>query len=220
MYNITLISTNHSESGKCNSQELYKIIEAIKPEIIFEEIPNNLFKIVYNDNFILPPDAPLELKCIKKYLQNYDAKNIPVDMEIAPNQSANEIFMLNTFARDNDHKKFENEYNSLKFREGFNFFNSDRYLVFSETKSVIEKKALESSLHKNVLLETYKLFQQAIDVRENVMLQNIYNYSAENQYNQAVFLLGCGHRKSIIRKIKEREKRSEIKLNWKIFCVD
>jgi hypothetical protein len=39
MYNITLICTVHRENGKCNSEELYNIIEKINPEIIFEEIP-------------------------------------------------------------------------------------------------------------------------------------------------------------------------------------
>ena len=46
------------------------------------------------------------------------------------------------------------------------------------------------------------------------MLENIYNYSKENQYHHAVFLIGAGHRKSIIPKIMEYEKKSEMKLNW------
>ncbi len=46
------------------------------------------------------------------------------------------------------------------------------------------------------------------------MLQNIYNYSKENQYNKAVFLIGAEHQRSIVQKIKEHEKLSEIKLNW------
>ena len=33
------------------------------------------------------------------------------------------------------------------------------------------------------------------------MLANIHNYNKENQYNQAVFLTGAGHKKSIIQKI-------------------
>jgi pheromone shutdown protein TraB len=67
------------------------------------------------------------------------------------------------------------------------------------------------------LLNTYKIFNEVIDKRENAMIQNIYNYSKENQYNRAVFLLGAGHRKSIIKKILQCEKQSEIKLNWTIF---
>ena len=57
-------------------------------------------------------------------------------------------------------------------------------------------------------------YSQQYDYRENVMLQNIYNYSKENQYNKAVFLIGAEHQRSIVQKIKEHEKLSEIKLNW------
>ena len=74
---------------------------------------------------------------------------------------------------------------------------------------------MESEVQKNRLLSIYKLFySQQYDYRENVMLQNIYNYSKENQYNKAVFLIGAEHQRSIVQKIKEHEKLSEIKLNW------
>ncbi len=49
------------------------------------------------------------------------------------------------------------------------------------------------------------------------MLQNIYKYSKESQYNQAVFLIGAEHKKSIMRKITEYKKLSEIKLNWTMY---
>jgi hypothetical protein len=44
MYNITLVCTKHKESGNCNSLELHKIIKAIKPEIIFEELSHSNFE--------------------------------------------------------------------------------------------------------------------------------------------------------------------------------
>jgi len=44
---ITLVATVHREGGKCNSDELYNIIEKISPEIIFEEISPNGFATIY-----------------------------------------------------------------------------------------------------------------------------------------------------------------------------
>lgn len=38
MHNIHLVCTFHSETGKCNADELYKIIEVINPDVIFEEL--------------------------------------------------------------------------------------------------------------------------------------------------------------------------------------
>lgn len=218
MYNITLISTNHSERGKCNSDELFKIIEALRPEVIFEEMPNNLHSIVYNKSFpALPEDAPLELKCVKKYLQKYYIKNIPVDIDVSPMQSTDKAFMLRTFENDENHKKFQTEYNTLKSIEGFGFFNSDKFINFSERQSLIEKKIIESSSTKTILNNAYKSFLRENDYRENAMLENINSYCKENRFGQAVFLLGCGHRKAMMEKISEYEELSEIRLNWNIY---
>lgn len=218
MCNITIISTNHTERGKCNSDELYKIIKSINPEVIFEELPISLFNIVYNGNLpTLPFDAPLELKCVKKYLQDHYTKHFPVDIDSNPNLSEDENFMFSTFAKNEDYKKLESEYYLILTKEGFDFLNSNEYLDLLERKSSLERRILESATHHKKLLDTYKIFYEKIDKRENAMLQNIYNYCIENQFNRAAFLLGSGHRKSITKKILLYEEQSEIKLNWKIF---
>ena len=41
MHNVTLISTEHRENGKCNPDELHKILESINPNVIFEEEAND-----------------------------------------------------------------------------------------------------------------------------------------------------------------------------------
>jgi hypothetical protein len=41
MHYITLISTVHEETGKCNADELCEIIENISPEVIFLEALEN-----------------------------------------------------------------------------------------------------------------------------------------------------------------------------------
>lgn len=229
MYNITLISTIHSENGKCNPDELYKILEDINPEVIFDELPSHFFDIYYSESFdrycanrILlnqhPPVVPLEVKCIKKYKQNYDIKIFPVDIDLTQRlqEYQQEIyFMFSIFFKYEEYKMLDYEKETLIAQEGFHFLNSNKFLEFSEKKEMIEKNIMESEIEKNRLLNIYKLFQtEQHDNRENAMLQNIYNYSKENQYNQAVFLIGAKHKKSIMRKITEYEKLSEIKLNW------
>ncbi len=62
----------------------------------------------------LPDDAPLELKCVKNYLQKYDVKNIPVDIDVNQIRSNDETFMLKAFESDEAHKKFQREYNALR----------------------------------------------------------------------------------------------------------
>ena len=133
MYNIALIGTNHSEKGKCNSDELYKIIEDINPEVIFEEIPSIIFDMFYNgkchfdefhkilkyrlpDNLldridIFPlSETPLEVNCIRKYLQHYNIKNIPVDIVTDFEISTKMEMMFGEFYKHDDvYKKLVDE---------------------------------------------------------------------------------------------------------------
>lgn len=215
MCNITLISTNHTESGKCNADELYKIIESTNPEIIFEELPNKSFNDYYNGNH---SSVPLEVKCIKKYLQNHCIEHIPVDDIADPNRHPLERLMFEKFERDTEYKKLKYEHNLLKMQKGFDYLNSHKCMDMVEKWIVVEKRIVGFfKKHNNTFLNTYKLFYEDVNNRENAMLQNIYNYSRSNRYNQAVFLIGAGHRKSIMQKIAEYEKLSEIKLNWKMY---
>lgn len=232
MYNITLIGTIHSENGQCNPDELYKILEDINPEVIFDELPIHFSDMYYSDSFdtycankILlnrhPPVVPLEVKCIKKYKRNYNIEIFPVDIDLRQKLSKyqDEIsFMILTFLKYEEYKKLENEKETLIAQEGFHYLNSDKFLTFLDKKEVVEKNIMESEIQKNRLHNIYKLFHaEQYDNRENAMLENIYNYSNRNQYNQAVLLIGADHKKSIMQKITEYEKLSEIKLNWTMY---
>jgi pheromone shutdown protein TraB len=112
----------------------------------------------------------------------------------------------------------DNEKEALVAQEGFHFLNSDRFLDLLAKKEVIEKNIMGSEIEEVRLLDIYKRFHAVQnDDRENAMLENIYNYSKENQYDQAVFLIGAEHKTSIMKKITAYEKLPEIKLNWRMY---
>lgn len=229
MYNITLLGTMHTESGKCNSDELYKIIEELEPEIIFDELPSNEFDKYYGDsfeinyaNFILlnkrPLKVPYEINCIKKYKQYYNVEVCPVDIDVRQRLSKCQeaiYFLFSIFFQNEDYHKLDVEKDALIAKEGFLYLNSDRFLDFLEKKEVMEKHIMRYEINMNELLETYKVFHDEInDKREEAMLDNIYSYSREKQYNKALFIVGAEHRKSLLQKITRREKISDVKLNW------
>lgn len=81
MYNITLVCTHHSEFGKCNSDELYNIIKSIRPDIIFEELTQDLFDKFYKENSI--PYEPPEIKSIKRYIKDHSTSHFPVDINLS-----------------------------------------------------------------------------------------------------------------------------------------
>lgn len=216
MHNITLISTHHEELGKCNTDELYKIIDSISPDVIFEELNHDLFDRFYNKNDI--PFEILEIKAVKRYLRDHDIKNIPVDIDPDPNSTMQDIeYMFHTFKKYEVYKKLEAEQYKMTESEGFSFLNSKRSIQILEEKKQIELRLLEFIINKIQLSRFYKLFYEEQDKRENKWLQNIYNYSKANSYDKAIFYCGASHRKSIMQKIQEHDKKEEFKLNWTFY---
>lgn len=217
MHNLTLISTEHRESGKCDPDELHKIIVSISPEVIFEEQTNDdTFQKYYNEE---NSSITLEVQCIKKYLQNHDIKHIPVDIELNQFLTFREWdYMFDTFKKYNVYNQILKEHCALRDKDGFDYLNSEKCRVLCDKMMTAERQIIEfSGINKNELIRIHNLFQKEQDNRENAMLLNIYNYSKENQYKQAIFLLGYAHRKSIVQKINEYETKEMPKLNWKFY---
>jgi hypothetical protein len=215
MYHITLISTHHREIGKCNSDELYKIIESISPDVIFEELSAVTFDIVYK-KIIQHPDEPLETKSIKRYLLDHNIIHIPVDLVADYNMPTREMeHMLRMFQTCDVYKKIENEQYKMIERNGFTFLNSKRSWELIEEKKIAERNCIESMINKDRLLRIWNHFYVQQENRDREMLRNIYNYSKEHSYDKAIFTVGALHRKSLIEKIQEYERTEEFKLNWK-----
>src|SRR4051794_28659615 len=92
MHEITLVCSAHRENGLCNAGELLKILRAMKPEVVFEEIRPSEFESFYRDG----ATWSLEAQAITKYRQFKLPKQIPVDRYDVP---AN---LLAEFKRDFD----------------------------------------------------------------------------------------------------------------------
>lgn len=231
MYSITLIGTVHSENGQCDSDDLHKILEDVKPDVIFDELPSHFADLFYSDTFDIAyannillkrpmPNLPLEVKSVKKYRQSYPVKIVSVDIDISQDlaeQKEEVLFLFNTFFKYEEYRNIDNEKEALIAKEGFHFLNSNRFLDLLERKELLEREIIDSEPHKHRLLTTYSSHRKQIDNREKVMLDNIYKYGKVNQYNKAVFLLGAEHKKSITQKIIEHGKLTEIKLNWTMY---
>ena len=78
MCTITLLATVHKERGNCNSDELYKIIEQIDPDIIFDELHPVSFAAIYEGTRA----DTLETKTTKLYLQKHSIAHYPVDLYV------------------------------------------------------------------------------------------------------------------------------------------
>lgn len=231
MHNITLICTRHKEDGKCNQLELYKILESINPDVIFDELTREYFQMFFSETFDIkytnsillntPLPIPLEIKCLKKYNQNTKIKIFPIDIDVSQELSKHQkdIFtMFSIFLKNENYKKLDIENETSIKLEGFSYLNSNKFLDYLEKKEILIKNIINSEKEKDKLLNIYNLFKSLHhENRENKMINNIYSISKEKHYDKAVFLIGAEHKKSIVKKIFDHEKKSEIKLNWTIY---
>lgn len=216
MYNITLVCTHHSEFGKCNSDELYKIIDSLRPDIIFEELPQDLFDKFYKENGI-PYESP-EVKLVKRYIKDHTISHFPVDIDVSDSLSVNQIkHMFSTFNKYAVYSKIEEDQKKFIFQEGYAFLNSKKNEELFEKKKSLEKSLIEFQINKDQLFQIHELFYEEQHKREHEIIKNIYNYSEKIAYNQALLLIGSGHRKTIFEKIKKHESEKHIKLNWTLY---
>jgi hypothetical protein len=212
MFNITILSSFHMERGKCNTVELYRIIEKIQPEIIFEELPSDVFEIIYNMG--RSPES-LEAITIKRYLRNYQIDHVPVDT-----LHVNEAELFNEFDlianKSNEYAELMKQQLSMIIRNGYSFLNSDDCDELNDRIRIIEENVL-FEINNPLLYNRYLTDRELHNKREDLMLQNIYNYSKKFHYNKALFICGSEHRKSLIQKIQGYEMTERIKLNWILY---
>jgi len=216
MHNINLICTAHKIIGKCTTEELYKIIQKINPEVIFEEIDFSRINDFYRNQYV----KTTETLVLVNYLQNYNCEHIPVETYDVPDSYIKYEDYLNEIFANN---KIYNELNKKVFdgikENGFFFLNSNECSDIFENIINYKENYIKNLNDENVN-NIYKSWLAIENNRENEMLSNIYNYSINNNYNSALFITGARHRKSFINKINEYETKNKIKLNWKIKIFD
>lgn len=209
MYNITFISTVHEEIGKCNADELHKIIEQINPEVVFLEALEETYS-KYEDSLFLSFGVyhkKLEICAIQKYYCNASFKYIPVlDNELS--DAFDKKYRI--VCENIEWQKLLDNFNSLANENGFQFLNSVESIKLQEEMRMLENRLLNDS-------EINKATNESIDAYENSMMRNIYSYGRNRQFNTAIFMCGVAHRKSIIEKIDNFNAQEEINLNWIIF---
>jgi hypothetical protein len=211
MHHIKLIFTRHEECGFCNSKELYGIIKNVKPDIIFEELSDYNFRRAYD----LKTLNTLETDAVKQYLVDHPVKHLAVDNYPIPDYYDSDLeLMYNRLTNENrDFRNLiHNKISDLSFG-GFRNLNSEKNNYLFE---LIHQ-------HKNIILDVIndenlfriqRLEKEITHLREFEIVSNIYNYSYNNSYKQAILLMGSGHRKSMLNLIADFEKREKLKLRW------
>jgi hypothetical protein len=177
MYDITLIGTYHKAKGICNVVELYKIIDAINPEIIFEELPPSYFNSYYIDKI----NSKLESDAINKYLENHQIEHIPIDYDNVPPISffSSDQYMHGRIERHSYTYRNLIDANSLYVeRFGFKYLNSiDCMNLYKKLDEEIEETL--KIFNDTELFQIRKSWNEFNERRENEMIK-IYIITVEN----------------------------------------
>jgi len=212
---ITLISSAHEEHGELNSNELYKILVEISPDIIFEEL---FFPRTKENTINL---YSIENYAINKYIDEYIVTHVSVDYDFRTFINLNDINTMYEKLRNSSEQIYtlNKRKNYSIGKKGFKYLNSeDCTSILDEIKS-LEKEIL-NSLDDEKITNLYNLWENINNKRENEMVNNIFLYSKENDYNNAVFIFGIAHKKSILQNLEDYENKYKLGLNWKLYGFD
>jgi hypothetical protein len=210
---IILVATRHKENGQCTSNALYRIIEQIAPDVIFEEVPPGKFDTVYKG---LLQDS-LETHTIKRYLEKQPTIHVPVDADIDEitdtfTKSDYQV-MVNIFRRHSpEYRHLFNQRQLFADDKGFPYLNSDNWTLLSKRMEMLEEQVIKC-IDNGKLNQRYKEWLNVLDIRDNEMISNIYKYVETNKCEKGLFLVGVEHRRQIIEKIPEFENNHHLKLD-------
>jgi len=212
MFNITPLSSFHKILGKCNPHELYKIIQEIEPEIIFEELSNDGFNMIYSTGY---QPQTVEAITITYYLQTHSIKHFPID-----NYPIKEADLLSDaqiiWDTSREYRDLWNQKLLRVSQDGYVFLNSKECTEMLDRISTIEEAVL-TEINDLELLNQYKVEKELHDKREYVMLSNIYNISKQYPFERALFICGAEHIQPLRQKIKEYESKETLKLEWTFY---
>lgn len=209
MHTITLISTVHTENGKCNADELYSIIEEIRPEVIFLEALDETYsdyqKSLFSSFGIF--HNKLEIKAIQKYCLTNAFVYIPL-LDNGLSGSFDKKYSM--VCENIEFQNLLDNFNFLSSQYGFQFLNSRESIKLQEELRMCESQlSIDNKINATAI--------EDIDGYENSMLHNIFCYCKVNQFETAIFMCGVAHRKAMIEKMEKFNVHEKIELNWTIF---
>ena len=214
MGRITLVCTVHSEMGLCNENELIRILEAVGPDVIFEEIHPSDFDSYYRDK----SKHTLETRTVGRYLKVRPARQVPVDDFVIPEGFPRDMGILFDYVESNniEYRALVAERDQKTYHLGFRYLNSPEFETLSKRSRESFEKAIALS-GSDGLKKILSTWNDLLRRREDSMLANIYDFSRKNLFTEGVFLVGAAHMSSIVEDIQSRMKTEANLVDWNIW---
>ena len=210
MNRVSVVGTVHEESGLANITGLLAVLDRIKPEVIFLEIPSAAF-----DDHLSGARSNLESTAVLRYRAIHHVDLVPVDLPtpedtfFGDNQDLFERIERTSpeYCRLVDwHRQYVRAY-------GFAYLNSDHCsTLWSQLHEATLTSIAELGDHR--LAELYNLWQNTNELRDKAMMTNIENYCRATSFSIGAFLVGAAHRQSIIDLSRKRPGADSFAIQW------
>jgi len=215
MHKITLVCSAHRENGLCNAEELLKILRAIKPEAVFEEIRPSDFDSYRKHG----TKRSLEAQAITRYREFKSFQRVPVDRYDMPENLLAEIkrdfdCVFDCVAQaSQEYQLLDGKNDNGVHRCGFQYLNSVAFATLTARMSEIEDEIISKTGNQDLNrgLERWRQLNQS---REMEMVGNIYEYCRKNVFDTGVFLVGAAHKMGIVREIEKYANTEADLINW------
>jgi hypothetical protein len=195
MKRVSVVGTVHEEKGRASISALLAILERIKPEVIFLEIPPAAFDHHCNGN-----GGNLESTAVSRYRENHRVDLIPVDLP-TPDEGffAKHRDLIRRIERTSpDFRRLVDWHSQNVSARGFAYLNSkDCSDLFSQLHEAT-LAAIEKDVDHRLLAEVYDLWVRTNELRDKGMMTNIENHCRQASFSSAAFLVGAAHRQSIL----------------------
>ncbi len=206
MTRVLVVGTYHEEKGLVTVPRLVAILERIRPEVIFLELPSAAL-----GDFLDGTRSNLESTAVRQYRENREVLLVPVDLP-EPDEGffRGKRFLVQKIERTSrEYCRLIDENARCIERSGFAYLNSERSsqalsAIHEEMRDTVEWLADRRAVDHRRVIEVYESWTTMNERREEAMLRGIDDYSRLQPFTKGVFLIGAAHRRSILTKARER----------------
>ena len=205
MPTITLVCSVHKANGKCNVEQLVKILRVLGPDVVFQEVrPSD--------------DWSLEAQAVTEYRKFKLCQPVHVDESKAPANAAEIKGLLDSgfgyvAEESEEYRRLEYEDYARTCQDGFSYLNS---VDFAKTRA--RMSAIEDEIVGGKAGDALRWWREIIEHgRETEMMRSIYAYCRENAFDTGVFLIGAGHKTGIAKQIEKFSDREPDLIVWNLY---
>lgn len=194
MKRIAVVGTVHEETGLANVPGLLAILERIKPELIFLEIPSAAL-----DDYLNGSRSNLESVAVCRYRAEHVVGLVPVDLPMPQEDffTNNQDLFERIERTSPDYCRLVDWHRQYVRAHGFAYLNSEHCGdLFSQLRQATDT-AIES-LADQRLAELYDLWIRTNTLRDEAMTRNIESHCRQTSFSSAALLVGAAHRRSIL----------------------